>query len=137
MKGLVVDASVSLVWFLSDETDQIAMEVLQKLEFVAATVPPIWTAEVGNALTTAERRSRITEAETSRILTLLRALPIQTDDMPVVDSLERVIDLARRHELTAYDAAYLELAIRLDAELATLDRQLMTAAEEAGVSIFG
>lgn len=134
MNPFVVDASVALGWFLDDESDTYATETLRKLETESAIVPALWAAEIANALTVAERRSRISEAETAGIVSFIHSLPIQVDETPVLDSIDRLIALARRHAITAYDATYMELALRLNAPLATLDRSLREAAERSGVS---
>ncbi len=123
------------MWFLDDELSSYATHVLRDLtEGGSAVVPSLWTFELANALVVAERRGRIGEADTARILGLARALPIETDATALAEILDRVIPLARAHAITAYDAAYLELAMRLSAPLATLDRNLQAAAGRAGVA---
>lgn len=128
-----MDASVALSWFLSDESDVYADSVLGKLTNHEAVVPGLWYLEISNALTLLERRGRIKEAETTRILSLERGLPIEIDDTPVTEIVDGVLSLARRFKLSAYDATYLELALRLGLPLATLDRTLKAAAKGAGV----
>ncbi len=134
MSRFVVDASVALSWFLDDESDGYATQTLRKISSSTPTVPVLWAFEIANALAMAERRSRITELETGRVLALVRALPLEMDEAPVLTTMEKVIELSRRHRISAYDAAYLELAVRLAAPLATLDRGLERAAKKAGVS---
>jgi predicted nucleic acid-binding protein len=133
---IVVDASLALAWFLQDEQDSYADGVLASLQTdTIAHVPTIWAYEIANALTVAERRGRISESDSGRVLTLLRALPIELGEAPPSGVVDRVIDMARRHGISAYDAAYLELAVRLDARFATLDKPLRAAAERIGLEI--
>lgn len=133
MSSFVLDASVALSWFLRDESDGYANGVLAELAKMEASVPCLWLLEICNALTVLERRGRIKEAETARVLTLVRNLPIEMDDTPVAETVERVTSLARRLKISAYGASYLELAIRRGLPLATLDRKLKAAAKRAGV----
>lgn len=133
MNGIVVDASATLAWFLRDEQDGRADAALRRLEDDVAVVPGIWALEVANALVAAERRGRISEAETGRILALLDGLPVDEDPAPREVTQSAVVELARRHGLSAYDAAYLELAVRRGAALATLDGRLHEAAAASGV----
>lgn len=137
MSALVVDASVALSWFLGDEESGEADAALARLEEETAVVPGLWALEVANALVAAERRGRITEAEAGRILSLLDALPIEEDPAPREVTQRTVHGLARSHGLSAYDAAYLELAIRRGAELVTLDSRLGGVAGEVGAGAVG
>jgi predicted nucleic acid-binding protein len=99
--------------------------------------PSLWPLEVLNALAMARRRGRITpEARQSRIA-LLQALPIILDTETAVQAWSATTWLAERHRLTLYDAAYLELAQRLDLPLATLDADLRQAAKNLGIPLLG
>jgi predicted nucleic acid-binding protein len=132
----VLDASVAASWFFEDEGGEYAATVLESLREWHAIVPSLWPLEVANVLLTAERRRRCSEAEAIRFLELLESLPIVTDEDTPGHALHGSYQLAREYGLSAYDAAYLELAMRLGAPLATLDRQLAEAATMAGVVIF-
>jgi predicted nucleic acid-binding protein len=101
-----------------------------------AIVPAIWPLEVANTLVMGERRGRSTARQAAVFLELLRALPITIDHAGATAAWTETLDLARRFRLSAYDAAYLELAVRQDADLATRDRSLVKAATAAGVSLF-
>lgn len=129
----VLDGSVTIVWAFEDETDPYAEAVADSLEDVPAIVPALWRLEVANALLVGERRSRITEAKVAQFLTLLKCLPISVDDETALRAWPDTLSLARLHDLTVYDAAYLELAVRLGLPLASLDTQLKEAAAAAGV----
>lgn len=134
-RRFVLDGSVALSWCFPDEKDRSAQSLLKELRGVVAAVPGLWLLEVANALVSGERRGRLTQAETSEALRLLSRLPFQVDDRSGLLFTADLLALARQHSLTAYDAAYLELALRLDLPLATLDRRLQAAAKAAGVTL--
>ena len=132
MSGLVVDASVVVAWLFDDEDEPRADRVLKRLEEEGALVPQLWHLEMRNSLLTAERRGRLSEGAVKERLDALRSLPIRTDEE---SDLQSVFDLARAHDLSFYDALYLELAKRESAELATLDGALARAATAEGVPL--
>jgi predicted nucleic acid-binding protein len=136
MKRLVLDASVAASWFFEDEEGEYATSVLESLNEGEAVAPALWPLEVANVLVVAERRGRCSEAETMRFIDLLDDLPITIDEDTAHRAMHSIWQLAREYGLTAYDAAYLELAMRLGAPLATMDRQLAEAARKAGVNLF-
>jgi predicted nucleic acid-binding protein len=128
----VLDASTTAAWCFPDEDDPAADLAFDRIADEPAIVPALWWAEIRNILIVGERRGRIDAAETVRFLADLDRLPIETDRTPASDV---VLSLARRHDLTVYDALYLELAIRHSASLATLDTHLAAAAQVAGVLV--
>lgn len=136
MNRFVLDTSVAVSWFFDDEAGEYTDSVLESLTEWEAVVPSLWPLEVANFLLAAERRRRCSEAEAVRFIELLVSLPIATDDDTDRRALHGTYQLAREYALTAYDASYLELSMRLGAPLATLDRQLAEAAVKAGVTIF-
>lgn len=129
----VVDASVAAAWALKDERAPLASACLDRSAEDFLTVPALFWFEVRNVLIINERRGRLTVAESADFLSLLSRLPIRVDQEPYSDA---VLDLARRHRLTVYDAAYLELARRLGLTLATLDLRLIGAAASEAVRPF-
>jgi len=129
----VVDASVTLTWCLDDEAAPPTEAILDLLTEDSAIVPALWELEVSNVLLLGERRGRLTEAQSSRFVTLLAQLPILVDNANV--DMLAVITAGRRHGLTAYDAAYLVLAEREGVPLATVDANLRAAAAAAGVPV--
>ena len=133
MSSLVVDASVVVAWLFDDEDEPRADRALEGLEGEGAVVPQLWHLETRNSLLTAERRGRLSSEEVKERLDALKGLPIVTDEQP---DLQSAFDLARSHELSLYDALYLELAKREGATLATLDRALGRAATAEGVLLF-
>jgi predicted nucleic acid-binding protein len=134
--GLVVDASVSGGWFIGDEASPLTDAALSAVVRSGATVPVLWSYEMANLLVLAERRGRISRQDVVRVHEALAALPISFDEPSAARGLPSLTRLARDHGLTAYDAAYLELAQRRGSELATRDSALREAARRAGVPVF-
>jgi predicted nucleic acid-binding protein len=132
---LVLDASVALSWCFRNEATAATDRVLDRLADETASVPAIWHLEIANVLALSERRGRITPARSSEFLSLLETLAIEVDEETPSRALGRVLDLARAEQLTAYDAAYLELAMRLGIPLASKDTDLCDAAERLGVTV--
>ena len=133
----VLDNSVVMAWSFEDETSPYADAVLDCLNAARAFVPALWPLEVANALLMGERRNRSTEAETLRWIGILNRLPIVIDDETNSRAWSDTVALARNHTLSAYDAAYLELAMRRGLPLATLDERLKTAGRAVGVALHG
>src|SRR5258708_2234732 len=137
---LVIDASMALAWLFERQDKQEATcadRVLSFLDNAEAFVPSLWHTEIINALLVGERRRVVTEAQVIDYLNRLSALPLMTDVITVHSRRDLVMALAREHHLTAYDAVYLDLALRTNAVLATFDRQLASAMRSAGGIIFG
>jgi predicted nucleic acid-binding protein len=133
LDAFVLDGSLAVAWCFPDEQAPYAQAVLDALASTTAFVPSLWHLEVANALLMGERRKRSTEADTARWLAFLTPLPITVDDETPTRAWGDVLRLARAHTLSAYDAAYLELALRRGLPLATLDGKLKAAAAAAGV----
>jgi predicted nucleic acid-binding protein len=129
---LVIDASVMASWYYPDERNADAEAILARLKVETGFVPALWWFEIRNVLLTGERRGRTTRIESTAFLAILRDLPLEVALLPDEDA---VMDLARRHRLTFYDAAYLELAKRETYILATFDRDLIEAARAEGVTL--
>jgi predicted nucleic acid-binding protein len=134
---IVLDALVALAWCFEDEATPVTRQVLQQLAVEAASVPAIWPIEVANVLALAERRRRISPAESAEFIATVERLAIEVDEATASRAFTRVLDLAREERLTAYDAAYLELAMRLGVPLATKDGALREAARRLGVTVVG
>ena len=131
----VVDPSVALAWLLPDETNARANAFRAAIENGAdAWVPAHWWVEMGNGLLMAERRGRIAPEQVAQALSLVNALPLKQDEETAKQIAVRTFTLARKYSLTIYDAAYLELAQRRGAILATFDEQLLEAAMKEKVS---
>ena len=130
---IVIDASVTMAWCFDDEATPWTDAVLDRLREEEAFVPALWQLEVANVLVGAELRGRITEAQATRFLDLLMQLRIRVDQS--FTNVTALLAAGRRHRLTPYDAAYLLLAERIGAPLATLDGTLIAAARAAGVEL--
>ncbi len=134
--GFVLDCSVTMTWCFDDEATPYTDAVRDSLAEHQAVVPSLWCLEVANATIMGERRKRLDEARSQRFIVLIQALPIVIDHENSSRAFGDIMHLARAHQLSAYDAAYLGLAIRLGLPLACLDGKLKTAAAAVGVVLF-
>lgn len=132
----VLDCSVAMSWCFRDEGEPYAGAVLEAMRTRTAVVPSVWPLEVANVLVVGERRQRITRAEAARFLAFLQQIPIRKDAASTMDRMGELLDLARTHSLSTYDASYLDCAMRLGLPLATLDAGLRNAAKQCHVSLF-
>ena len=130
---VVVDASIALAWCFEDEVTERSERALAALQTTPVIVPGLWRYEIVNGLISAVRRGRLSQKEADEALALISALPIEVDDVIIAES---ILAMASRTGLTAYDAAYLETAVRQGAALATNDRDLEKAARKEGVALF-
>lgn len=133
MKIFVMDCSVTMAWLFEDEANPYTERALEALSTYEAYVPSLWAWEVGNVLLVNERRKRITEAQSLQFTAALETLPIHIDEQADKSALKDTLHLARLHHLSNYDAAYLELAIRLRAALVTQDKLLLKIAKQCGI----
>jgi len=136
MAGMVVDASVAASWCFEDETSPFTESMLDDVTQNGARVPALWLFEMSNVLAVAERRGRIDVEQVTRFQEALLALPVLIDRAEERALVPALIHVARVHGLTAYDASYLELAMRSGLPLATRDGALRAAAERVGVTLF-
>src|SRR5580658_8223938 len=135
--SVVLDSSVTLVWIYEEETTPAVRAVFDRLIRSGAWVPSLWRLEVANSLHMAVRRKRITNAFRDESLADLDLLPVSTDSETSQHAWGATLELATSGGLTLYDASYLELAIRRNLPLATLDIELQSAARKAGVKLMG
>jgi predicted nucleic acid-binding protein len=129
----VLDASITLSFVLADEFTADSERALARIAAGGAVVPPLWEFEVLNGLRSAERRGRLTEAGVANALHGLSGLRIETFAQPL--GRPQVLSLARRLELSVYDASYAWVAMESNLPLATADRHLARAASELGISL--
>lgn len=135
--SFVIDASVIFAWQFPDEDHPLVSAVVAAMPDRGAVVPIHWKAEIANGFATAVRRKRMPAAYREGALLRLKDLPIEIDAESESRLWSDTQVLCDRHALTAYDAAYLEVAVRRDLPLATLDKALASAAAEEGVRLFG
>jgi predicted nucleic acid-binding protein len=133
--SLVLDASMTIAWLFDDESTQASHEVLRRVVAEGAIVPSLWRLEVANVLHNAIRRGRCDEPYAERSLQRLGHLPITLDDETDLHAWSETRALARDENLTVYDGAYLELAIRSRQSLASCDDALVSAARRRGVEV--
>lgn len=129
---IVIDCSIATGWLMPDEDSLVANRVLPMATERPAIVPSLFWHELRNTVLVGERRGRLKSGDALKGLNLVLQIGLTTDDEAAHDA---VLDLARRHMMTAYDAAYLELAIRRNATLATLDKRLAAAGREENLTV--
>jgi len=135
--SIVLDSSATLAWIYPDETTDAILAVFDQVIHKGAFVPDLWRIEIANCLTQGVKRLRITAHERSDSLSDLASLHIVTDSQTGKHVWHETLALADLHQLTVYDATYLELALRLSLPLATLDDDLRQAAQQEGVPLRG
>ena len=135
MTTFVLDCSVTMSWVFPDEASEATDRLRESMIEGRAFVPALWLVEVGNVLLTATRRGRISAGEWPRIRTNLEALPVEIDPVSTSRAWGATLELAREHRLSGYDATYLELAVRMQLPLATLDRALAASARAEGLDV--
>jgi predicted nucleic acid-binding protein len=131
--SFVLDNSVALAWCFEDERTPATAALLEQVGESGAFAPNLWPIEALNGLLVAERRGRLDAARRHRLLRFLHMLPIAIDEETTAQVWTATVSLAERFALSAYDATYLELAYRLGLPLASLDRELCTAASKLGL----
>jgi predicted nucleic acid-binding protein len=137
LSRFVLDASVTLAWCFPDENSVFAEQIANMFRHGdSAIVPSFWPHEVLNALLAVEKRKRITKDLIRSFLEDLSMLPITLEQFPASIVFSRIQQLSREHSLTAYDAAYLDLALAGGLPLATLDDDLRRAGKKAGVGLW-
>jgi len=134
--GTIVDASVAAAWCFEDEASAFTEAALDEVVRNGASVPALWIFEMANVLAMAERRGRVDAERVARFLDALLALPVRVDHREAAALAPALVRVSRAQRLTAYDASYLELAMRTGLSLATRDAALRTAAEHVGVTLF-
>lgn len=136
MKRFVLDCSVTAAWCFEDQSDDYTDKVLESLSHAEALVPELWYLEMSNVLLVAERRAKISPTDSDRFLGLLSSLPIKVFDEKMTQPGTELVTLGRTAKLSAYDAAYLSLALSQSLPLATRDEALMKACKKMGVKIY-
>jgi predicted nucleic acid-binding protein len=135
--SLIVDPSVALAWCFLDEATAVTRRLFDDAGRQSIVVPAWWFLEVTNALVIAERRNRIDAARLDEFILVVKSLKIETDGDGPVRAFDHLLPLCRTYGLTSYDAVYLDLAVRRDLPLATLDEPLRKAAKKLGVKLLG
>jgi predicted nucleic acid-binding protein len=132
---LVLDTSVVAAWVFNEPESAAAERIVNDIAHRPTWVTQLFPIEIANVLLVGERRERILPMEAAEQLELLSQLPLLVDDETSTRVWHQTFYLARAEQLTVYDASYLELALRLDADLATFDRDLAGAARRRGLTV--
>lgn len=132
----VIDNSIVMAWCFEDEATEYTDAIQEMLIDHIAFVPAIWPLEVANVLLVAERKKRISKAESGRFIALLSQLPIEVGQSEPQRVFHDTLPLARQHKLSSYDASYIELAIRKGLPIASLDKAIIRAANSIQIEIF-
>lgn len=135
--AFVVDCSIAMAWLFNDEATPKTAALLNRLTTETALVPAWWFIEVTNVLAMAERKGRITPAQSDAFVADIDKLGIERDDEAPNRAFAHILALCRTHRLTSYDAIYLDLAVRCNLPLATLDVDLRKTAKKLGVRLLG
>ncbi len=135
MNTFVLDCSLAMAWVFPDEATETTDRLLDALTDGRAFVPALWPVEVASVLLVATRRRRIAETDWPRIRRNLDALPIRIDPAATSRIWDEVLEAAHAYRLSVYDSMYLELAIRMQLPLATLDAALAAAGRAAGLEV--
>lgn len=130
----VLDNSVVCGWLIDSQASAYSDAIAQRLLSGPAVAPPLLQLEYTNVLRTACKRQKLTAMQAQEMLVMLGRLPIEIDPTPAVPA--QILDLSLRYDLSSYDAAYLDLALRKRLPIATLDRALADAAMAASVGVF-
>ncbi len=135
--SFVVDSSVALAWCFLDEATPTTKKLLSGMTDSSAVVPAWWYIELTNVLALSERKGRIDAAKVADFIALIESLNIELDYEAPDRAFRDILPLCRTHQLTSYDAMNLDLAIRRQLPLATLDEPLRKAAKKLGVKLLG
>jgi predicted nucleic acid-binding protein len=135
--ALILDCSMAMAWCFADESTPETARIQDRMAAEAAVVPGHWFLEVANVLAMAEKRKRISAGDSLQFVQLLSLLDIQVDEEASRRAFDPILPLCRKHGLTSYDAAYLDLALRRQVPLASLDDALRQAATSLGMQVLG
>ncbi len=135
MKPIVIDPSAAAAWVMPDEQVSAAKDLYAQARTVDSLfhAPQLWLWEMGNVLVMGHRRLRLSADDVERGLELISAAQVTLDATPNVHRRAQIARLALTHDLTFYDASYLELVLRLNGQLASRDKQLLAAAQSCGI----
>lgn len=131
--AFVADNSVTIGWFVSAQADRYSRRVLERARREAAHAPRMWPLEFLNALRVLEKRKRLLTHQVDGIIARVAQMRITVEVEPV--EMRVLLDIARRFDLSVYDASYIELAMRRGLPLATRDASLARAARAAGIPL--
>lgn len=135
--SFVLDSSVAMAWCFLDEGTPAIKKLLERMSDEAVCVPALWFFELTNVLFLVEKKSRLDASAVSEFVALIQSLSIEVDHEAAARAFNNLLPLCRIHQLTSYDAVYLDLSMRRKLPLATLDEALRKAAKKVGVKLLG
>lgn len=135
--SFVLDSSVAMAWCFLDEATSATRQLLDRMADETAVAPAWWYIELTNVLALAERKARISADRVAEFIALVESFHVDLDEEAPERAFRHLLALCRSHQLTSYDAMYLDLAIRRQLPLATLDEPLRKAARKLGVKLLG
>jgi predicted nucleic acid-binding protein len=135
--SFVLDSSVAMSWCFRDEAAVPTRKLLDGMGITLAVVPAWWYVELANVLALAEKNGRIDSARVAEFIALVEGFKVEVDNEAPQRAFSHLLPLCRTHKLTSYDAIYLDLAVRRQLPLATLDEPLRKAAKKLGVKLLG
>lgn len=133
--SFVLDCSITMAWCFEDESTTFTESILDHFNNLRAVVPTIWPLEVANVLLLSMRKKRLTEVQAAHFIDALNTLPIVVDPSTSAKAMHSIFVIANAYQLTIYDAAYLELAIREGIPLLTMDADLANAAKKCHIPV--
>ncbi|MEJ8848051.1 type II toxin-antitoxin system VapC family toxin [Variovorax rhizosphaerae] len=135
MKPVIVDASAAAAWLIPDERTDAADQLYKQVRVQPGRfhAPSLWHWETGNLLLMSLRRGRLDPEQVEQGMKLLGACQIEFDPPPDARRRSAILRMAGAHQLTFYDAAYLELCVRLNGQIASTDKALLRAAQACGI----
>ncbi len=135
--SFVIDCSVAMAWCFLDEGTASTQKLLERMDGEAALVPAWWFLEITNVLVLAEKKGRIKSEKVAEFVAMIECFDLEIDEEAQARAFRHLLPLCRTHQLTSYDAIYLDLAVRRKLPLASLDEPLRKAAKKLGVKLLG
>ena len=122
-------------WCLNEDTIKASSKILNSITKKGIIVPSLWVYEVTNTLTVSVRRKKLTVADAHDLINNIQLLPIEFDK-PTIENMSNIFNIANEHKLSAYDAAYIELALRTNTQIASFDKEVIKVSGKLGIKIF-
>lgn len=135
MKDLVIDNSVFMSWAFTDEKNKKSRDLLKRVEKITVYVPSLWVYELTNVLFVAEKKGRIKKVDTISFLNFIKFLPINIENSSYDIVTKDALAISREHNITIYDASYIELAIRKNLPIASFDKELVNISKKIGIIV--
>jgi len=135
LNNFILDCSVYMSWCLNEATIKASSKILHSITKHGIIVPSLWVYEVTNVLTVSVRGNKLTVADAHGLINDIQLLPIEFDK-PTTENMSNIFNIANEHKLSAYDAAYIELALRTNTQIASFDKDIAKVSGKLGIKIF-